>query len=189
MIIAAGMPNYLWAEAVAYHCLLRNQLYHSALTDKKMTPHEKATQKKPDMSNLHGFGCTVWVKQLGCGKLQPHADPGRFVGIDNESKGIWIYWPGKCHISIERNVYFNKDEDLSTEIVKIEGEYKTIINLNRFHATDNTCNSPKETKNKEDKPAASQMPPTDTQNTSEDPLSPLSPLSTPPSSPNLAPHQ
>ncbi len=101
MIIAAGMPNYLWAEAVAYHCWLRNWLHHSALTDKKMTPHEKATQKKPDMSNLHKFGCTVWVKQLGRGKLQPHADPSQFVGIDDESKGIWVYWPGKCRISVD----------------------------------------------------------------------------------------
>ncbi len=55
MIIAAGMPNYLWAEAVAYHCWLRNRLHHSALADKKMTPHEKATQRSltcPICTNL-----------------------------------------------------------------------------------------------------------------------------------------
>lgn len=93
MIIAAGLPNYLWAEAIAYHCWLRNRLHHSALANEKTTPHEKATQKKPDMSNLHEFGCTVWVKQLGRGKLQPQADPGRFVGVDEESKGVRVYWP------------------------------------------------------------------------------------------------
>ncbi len=84
------------------------------------------------------------------------------MGIDDELKGIWVYWPGKCHISVKRNVYFNKDEDLSTETVKIEGEYETIVNPDGFHATDNTCNSPKETKNKEDEPVTPQMPPTDT---------------------------
>ncbi|PBK81050.1 hypothetical protein ARMGADRAFT_948869, partial [Armillaria gallica] len=67
------------------------------------------------------------------GKLQPRADPGRFVGIDDESKGIQVYWPGKQCVSVERNVYFNKDEDLSIETIKIEGEYGTIINPDGFH--------------------------------------------------------
>ncbi len=61
MIIAAGMPNYLWAKAIAYHCWLRNWLHHSTLTNKKTTAHKRATQKKPNMSNLHKFECTVDV--------------------------------------------------------------------------------------------------------------------------------
>lgn len=30
------------------------------------------------------------------------------MGIDEQSKGIWIYWPDKMTVSIERNVYYNK---------------------------------------------------------------------------------
>ncbi|PBL01503.1 hypothetical protein ARMGADRAFT_917746, partial [Armillaria gallica] len=142
-----------------------------------------------NMYNLYKFECTIWVKQLRQGKLQPHADSGRFVSIDDELKGIQVFWPGKCCVSIERNVYFNKNEDLSIETIKIEGEYKTIVNSDKFYATDNTDNSLKETQNKKDEPATPQTPPTDTQNTPEDLLSPLSPLSTSPSSLNLALHQ
>ena len=32
------------------------------------------------------------------------------MGVDSESKGLWIYWPGKNHVSIERDVYFNEKD-------------------------------------------------------------------------------
>ncbi len=48
-----------------------------------------------------------------------------FVGIDTEAKGWRIYWPGKQRVSIEHNVYFNK-EDLTPEPFVVEGEDEDI---------------------------------------------------------------
>jgi hypothetical protein len=44
------------------------------------------------------------------------------VGYNTESKGYRIYWPSKNIVSVERDVYFNKDEILAPGIVQIEGE-------------------------------------------------------------------
>ncbi len=127
MLIKAGLPPYLWAEAVSHKVWLKNRTPHSAL-EGNITPHEKATNQKPDLSQLREFGCNVWVKKLGQSKLQPQADAGCFVGFDEESKGIQVYWPGQRRVSIERDVYFDNEETLEPEDVKIEGE--TVTNPN-----------------------------------------------------------
>ena len=84
--------------------------------------------KKPDLSAIRYWGCKAWVKLLDAGKLEPRAAEGHFIGIDNESKGFRIYWPGKNTVSIERNVYFNENEVLKPDEVPIEGEYKIFNN-------------------------------------------------------------
>ena len=58
------------------------------------TPHEIAMGKKPDLLAVHSWGCKAWVKLLDARKLESRAAEGRFIGIDNESKGFRIYWPG-----------------------------------------------------------------------------------------------
>lgn len=85
MIIAARLPRSLWAEAVNHKVWLKNHTSHSALPDKK-TPHEAATNAKPDLSNLREFGAPIWVK-VNVLKLQPRAEKVIFVGFDEESKG------------------------------------------------------------------------------------------------------
>ncbi|KIJ67264.1 hypothetical protein HYDPIDRAFT_84210, partial [Hydnomerulius pinastri MD-312] len=40
-----------------------------------------------DLSNLHHFGCTVFVKIVDAGKLDEHVKTGKFVGYDMYSKG------------------------------------------------------------------------------------------------------
>lgn len=64
----------------------------------------------------------MWVKCLDVGKLEPRAEEGRFVGIDSESKGYRVYWPGKNRVSIERDAYFNEKEALDADKAPIEGE-------------------------------------------------------------------
>ena len=53
------------------------------------------------------------------------------MGIDSESKGLRVYWPGKNHVSVERDVYFNESEALANDEVLIEGEtdIRTISNI------------------------------------------------------------
>ena len=98
--------------------------------DVDKTPHEVATSQKPDLSNVHPWGCKAWVKQLDVGKLDPRAELCYFVGIDSESKGFRVYWPGKNRVSIKRDVYFNENNALMHDKVFIEGETDTCTNSN-----------------------------------------------------------
>jgi hypothetical protein len=92
------------------------------------TPHEIGSGEKPDLSAVRPWGCKAWVKRLGVGKLEPRAEECHFVGMDSESKGYRIYWPGKNRVSVERDVYFNENEVSEPEEVPIEGEYDVFTN-------------------------------------------------------------
>ncbi|KAA1473664.1 copia protein, partial [Dentipellis sp. KUC8613] len=50
-------------------------------------PIERATGVVPDLTNLHEWGCRVWVRVEDRRKLEPQADEGRFVGYSSASKG------------------------------------------------------------------------------------------------------
>jgi Reverse transcriptase (RNA-dependent DNA polymerase) len=122
MLIASGLPKFLWAEAWLHSVWLRNRAPTRALREKK-TPFEMGTGTKPDLSDLREWGCTAWVKRMDANKLEPKAEECHFVGYDAESKAYRVYWPGRRKVSVERDVYFNRDETLSPEIVQIEGEW------------------------------------------------------------------
>ena len=47
-----------------------------------------ATGIKPDLTGLLEWGSKVWVKKLSAGKLQPQALEAKFVGFDDELKGL-----------------------------------------------------------------------------------------------------
>ncbi|KDQ27171.1 hypothetical protein PLEOSDRAFT_1106055 [Pleurotus ostreatus PC15] len=111
MLMAAQLPVMLWGEALQYSVWIRSQMPTSALPDAK-TPHEMATGERPDLGKAMEWGRKVFVCILDAGKLQPRAEEGRFIGFDWESKGVRIFWPKKQSVSIERDVYINKDEAL-----------------------------------------------------------------------------
>ena len=52
------------------------------------------------------------------------------MGIDSESKGFRVYWPGKNRVSIERDIYFDENDALTNDEVLIEGESDTRTNSN-----------------------------------------------------------
>jgi hypothetical protein len=115
MMIAAGLPLSLWAKACRHSVWIHNRVPTCVLPDFK-TPHEMATGEKPNLVGMHQWGCKVWVRKLDAGKLDARAEEGCFVGIDSESKGYRIYWPGKNRVSIEKDVYFNEDEELKSSL-------------------------------------------------------------------------
>jgi hypothetical protein len=43
--------------------------------------------KKPHLADIQEFGATAYVKDLTAGKLDAHAQKGRLVGYNSESKG------------------------------------------------------------------------------------------------------
>ena len=63
MMFNQNVPRYLWPEAVAYACYLKNQSPTQALAG--MTPYEAFSGKKPDVSVLQQFGQPCWVLNQG----------------------------------------------------------------------------------------------------------------------------
>jgi hypothetical protein len=59
VLIDAGLPLSLFAEAVNYIVSTKNHNSTSALTN--TTPYEVRFNKKPDLSRLHPFGCKAYV--------------------------------------------------------------------------------------------------------------------------------
>ena len=121
MLSASKLPDKLWAEAVAHQVWLRNRAPTKALPDSK-TPLEMATGERPDLSDVHEWGCKVWVKRTHSPKLKSRVDTGRFIGFDEESKGYRIYWEDRRSVTVERDVYFEKRGLSAPETTLIEGE-------------------------------------------------------------------
>ena len=54
------------------------------------------------------------------------------MGYNDKSKGYRVYWPSRQHISIERDVYFNKNKALLPDTAQIEGETAIKANSGGF---------------------------------------------------------
>ena len=86
MLISSGLGLNLWAEAVNHSVWISSRLPSRAST-KFISPIEKATGKKPNLSGVLEWGKPIWVKDLHAQKLDPRAKEGKFVGYDDKSKG------------------------------------------------------------------------------------------------------
>ncbi|KIY44604.1 hypothetical protein FISHEDRAFT_46200, partial [Fistulina hepatica ATCC 64428] len=94
MRIAANLPRFLWPEAVNHAYWVRNRMPTRALPS-FITPHE-----------IDGkFGSLVKMDH--------------FIGVDDESKGIRVWYPGTRRIIVECDFYWSQD---ANETVPIEGE-------------------------------------------------------------------
>ena len=111
LLIASGLPRFLWEEAMKHTTWLQNRTPARALDGK--IPYEMIHKKKPHLGGIQEFGAAAYVKDLKAGKLDARAQLGRFLGYDTESKGYRIYWPGKRSVTVERNVVFN-EKDIRT---------------------------------------------------------------------------
>src|SRR5271168_1027696 len=108
LLLASGLPCFLWEEAMKHSTWLQNRTPTRALDGK--TPYEMIHKKKPNLAGIQEFGAAAYVKDLKAGKLDARAKVGRFVGYDSESKGFRIYWPATRSVSVERNVVFNEND-------------------------------------------------------------------------------
>ena len=73
-----------------------------------MTPYEVTFGKKPNLSNVREWGERVWVRVESGNKLGKRVHEGRWMSIDEQSKGVRIYWPDTQTVGVERNVYVDK---------------------------------------------------------------------------------
>lgn len=164
MLASSGLPKFLWAEAQHHAAWLRNRTPTKALPDGR-TPHEVATGKKPNLSSLIPWGTRVWVKNLDAKKLEPRVVEGHFIGYDEESKGLRIYWAGKRRVSVERDVYPTQDDALAPETVPIEGGYDDDSDIHsppvpKANSPPNTSPSPTPLTSHPSSPAQPSPPPT-----------------------------
>jgi hypothetical protein len=88
-----NLPNYFWAEVVVIAVYIMNRT--PIATVHGMTPEEKFTCKKPDVSHLRMFGCIAYVHVLDekKSKLDPKADKCIFIGYSLEQKRYRCFNP------------------------------------------------------------------------------------------------
>ncbi len=75
-----------------------------------MTPKEKFTSKKPDVSHLKVFGCIAYVHVPNekKSKLDPKVEKCIFIGYFLEQKGYRCFNPSIRKLQVSKNVVFNE---------------------------------------------------------------------------------
>lgn len=106
LLHASGLLRILWGEAAHHIVWLMNRTSTRAV--KGMTPYEAMFGKKPNLKDVREWGERVWVRIEGGNKLGGRVCEGRWMGINEQSKGICIYWPDKMMTGVEQNVYYDK---------------------------------------------------------------------------------
>src|SRR6202044_3154905 len=117
LLHASGLPRFLWGEAARHVVWLMNQTSTKAVKGK--TPYEAAFGRKPNLKDVQEWGEKVWVRIEGGDKLGGRVREGRWMGVDEQSKGMQVYWPDKMTIGIEQNVYYDKS---IASVPRLEGE-------------------------------------------------------------------
>src|ERR1700678_1194625 len=117
LLRSTGLPRTLWGEAACHVVWLMNRTSTKAVEG--MTPYEATFGKKPDLSEVREWGERVWVRVEGGDKLGGRVREGRWMGLDEKSKGVRIYWPDSRTVGVERNVYVDKT---GASAFRLEGE-------------------------------------------------------------------
>ena len=78
LLLASGLPHFLWQEAMLHATWLHNRTPTQALEGK--TPYEILNKKVPNLTGIQEFGATAYAKDLKAGKLDAPAKLGRFIG-------------------------------------------------------------------------------------------------------------
>jgi hypothetical protein len=108
MLNEKNLPNYFWAETIATAVYIMNRT--PTVTVHGMTPEEKFTSKKPDVSHLRVFGCIVYVHvpKEKRSKLDPKAKKCIFIGYSSEQKGYRCFNPSTQKLQVSKDVVFNE---------------------------------------------------------------------------------
>jgi hypothetical protein len=107
MLNEKNLPNYFWAEVVATAVYIMNRTPTVAVHG--MTPEEKFTGKKPNVSHLKVFGCIAYVHVLDekRSKLDPKAEKCIFIGYSSKQKGYRCFNPFTQKLQVSRDVMFD----------------------------------------------------------------------------------
>ena len=108
MMSHSNLPNQFWAEAVNTSVYICNRCPTSALDG--VTPYECLFKQKPDVGNLHVFGCVSYV-HIPDGqrtKLEGKSRKSIFVGYPEGTKGYKFYDPSSRKFFRSRDVVFQE---------------------------------------------------------------------------------
>ncbi len=72
-----------------------------------MTPYEAAFGKKLNLKGVQEWGEKVWIRVEKSDKLSGRVRKGHWLGIDEESKGVRVWWPDTKTVGIEHNIYYD----------------------------------------------------------------------------------
>ncbi|KAI8440646.1 hypothetical protein MSG28_001855 [Choristoneura fumiferana] len=126
MLQEAGLSKRYWGEAIMTAIYIKNRCPTSALAG--LTPEEKWTGSKPDLSHLHVFGCIAYslVPEQRRRKFDAKSKMYIFVGYSETSKGFRLMNPSNPRqVLVSRNVAF------------IENKYfKNVRDVNHFNLND-----------------------------------------------------
>jgi hypothetical protein len=84
--------TYLWQEAIAYACMISNNMPHK-IRGEWRSPQIEMFGKPIDLSYFQLFGstCHVLIQKKGHSKLEAKTKKAIFTGIDRNSSGAWRY--------------------------------------------------------------------------------------------------
>ena len=110
MLIAKGLPNSYWAEAVNIAVYLLNRSPTKAVVNK--TPYQAWYKRKPQVNHLKIFGCIAYslVPSLKREKFDEKGEKYVFTGYSDESKGYHLFNLKMKELVISRDVIFDEDE-------------------------------------------------------------------------------
>ena len=122
MLLDSDLLKFLWAEAASHAVYLKNRTWTWAIGD--TTPYEILVGSKPNLSNLHPWGCKVRVHSPGGSKLDSRSSVGWWMGFDVKTRdGHRVYWLGRRTVSVEQSVRFNFEaEEVVVRLLLLEGE-------------------------------------------------------------------
>ena len=108
MLNEKKMHDYFWTEAIATAVYIMNRTPTTAVHG--MTPEEKYTGRKPDISHLKVFGCIayVYIPDERRTKLDPKAKKCIFIGYSLQQKGYRCYNPSTRRMQVSRDVVFDE---------------------------------------------------------------------------------
>ena len=129
LLHASGLPKYLWTEAARHAVWMLNRTSTKAVEG--MTPYEAAFAKKPDLAGIREWGEKVYVRIEGGNKLGGRVRMGRWLGVDDESKGVRVYWHDTKMVTVEWNTYFD-----NSSVDCLEGE-ENVQDIEFTEARDN----------------------------------------------------
>jgi len=111
MLNEKNLPNYFWAEAVVTSVYTMYRTPIAAIHG--MTPEEKFTSKKLDVSHLSVFGCIAYVHvpDEKRSKLDPKAEKCIFIGYSLDQKGYRCFNPSIWKLQVNKDVGFDEMVD------------------------------------------------------------------------------
>ncbi|MCO5567720.1 hypothetical protein L7F22_021414 [Adiantum nelumboides] len=139
------MPHHFWVETVNTSVYIMNRTPIVAVLG--VTPEEKHSGRKLDLSHLKVFGCIAYVHILDelHTKLDPKAKKCIFVDYLVEQKGYKCYNPSTCELRVSRDVVFDEMAGWYSDIKDIIGaDVKEPVDASSGKQESQTLSGPRE---------------------------------------------